>query len=53
MCCRRNNRKNVEANMREMPSSQIKPPGGVRTGTKRRDYVEMERGKIGFEMYWI
>lgn len=53
MCCRRNNRKNVEANRREMSTSQIKPPGGVRTGTKRRDYAEMERGKIGFEMYWI
>ena len=36
--------------MRDMATSQIRPPGGVRTGTKRRDYVEMERGKIGFEM---
>lgn len=34
--------------MREMATSQIRPLGGVRTGTKHRDYVETERGKIGF-----
>lgn len=47
-CRRRRNGHNMEAKTREMAASQVRPPGGGSAGGQFRDWVEMERGKIGF-----